>query len=1734
MKLSAALALAAAPSVLGRIAPSGLPLGEIAWGDFVTLACNANLETAQCVPWSSMGYDLNNVVTIDCGVCVEVDVSVLDVFGGMNIIGHLKFPENFKGTLTTPFMAVQGKLTMSSTEPVTDANGAKDGLNVVLTGDSDVSFYPHGENAAACQNIMGESCAMGKKSIAVFGGELDIRGLPDTCPTWVKLVDVVTSDEEVVATEFPVPPVPATGCGTGDIVVSDFDNGAGDFKKALGTSMELLDGDSPDGSTALKVGNRVRNWQGAFINMRSLLRDCVLPDEVYLFKARVKLVKSTVEAGGSIESNCMSAGTDCPALNLHAMSAENQLAWKTLYQLPGVAAVQDGEWFDMVAPITFTAEQFDPTSKYQQLYIAGPESGVDMYLDDVSIVLPGAEFFPDASNPLTLCDDLIVNGDAETSPDHFFPWVLEGNRGAHLSLKTETVDGVDNQYFSVEGRNKMWTSIKAVLLHDCIVANSIYKFKARVRLHSTEPAKVRLTIRSHLTDPVPDQPAFKVDSVGDCPPVSGEMGWVECERSFLFQDRHQSAVKIEFIFVVEGDDTSDIDYDDISVVRSAPPIGKIIVPGDVSSCWGVGAEILTTSHTLTPADHNVDTIKAIETTADGNAVITLTNKIAKPTTMMDDPDYAVEVALLSRNIKFEAADDDPVNPAHGGHLMVVHTPGVPQTIHGVEFRKFGQQGNLGRYPIHIHLNVDGSGVTISRNTIRESNQRCVVIHGTHNTTITWNVAFDTFGHCYMLEDGIEQENYFGYNLGASTKITPDEGILSIAESDMFASTFWLSNPHNYIEHNVAAGAEDSGFWIELLELVRGPSQNMDPYLEINPSSHEYGYFRNNIAHSNKGDGLKLYPNGYFPETEAVFENTYSYRNVGDGVLLHNSKNLAIDGGIYADNRIQIEVDKQADDVRVSNAQVIGFSPLYQIEVEAGNRKSHCPAYRPLVGIQLHSFLRYRDSDGYIIENITFSDYGESIGCTDSSAIEMDPQTRDGHFDAFATFANLTFQDGMPMKEKFNMCFLAENEMFLHDLAIQDLSGDLNPNGNGVAGWILSDSPKMTAFLEEGTCFPMEGSCAIFCEGGCFRTMNYAINVAAEYDNLVLEATHADGRVTEFEGYFEAKTTIIQNVEVPDDYENFVYQRRKYFSPILPDGEYTLRFKKDGAIVWPEFAEETWESPPSCIPHVLDSSITLEVPTPKDEECANVINHGDAEEGTRNFWMHSGGGIEMYTPGYNSAFAFRSTRRKGTWQGPGQFLDTRCLTSGSQYEISAMVKLEDNNGVPQNCNPNQENINAFDICPRVSLRLRHLAGNKIGDPVDVSYAYPLATTVGPYNKDDWNMIYGVFTVTESIASADTVFFFIDRARPGVNIIIDDVKMVPTVQTCQSPIYNTDFETGDARFWGKVGTTTTDMFVPGYPNLPGASTEGFALRTFSRKEFWASMSQPLNTDCLEEGTAYSVSSNILLLDANGNIANCDTSLEYGAITVNVCPKMALKITTGNVEVDVDIADVTGPWNQGNWNSMNGIFTVTQEMLVADSVRLFWRKYEEGHDIVVDNVAVTSVEAQDPDKLMNNGDFSSGDTRHFKPDRGGVISIYAGGYDDDFALIMTGRDASYYGVRQNIDTNVLEEGVSYTASAKFKLFLPDGTTPFDCEPTAVAGEKICPVMYLKAQEPGVGSQTRLIGSTLGEKDADWNTIAGNVVFFHNEINAPSLTLIIDRAPAGIVMVLDNVGVTKVTSTA
>lgn len=109
-----------------------------------------------------------------------------------------------------------------------------------------------------------------------------------------------------------------------------------------------------------------------------------------------------------------------------------------------------------------------------------------------------------------------------------------------------------------------------------------------------------------------------------------------------------------------------------------------------------------------------------------------------------NPLSRAEVALLSRNVMVTATPD-PSNELHGGHLIILHTPNVQQHLEGVQFKQMGQQGNLGRYPIHFHLSHNVSGSTVKANSIIESNQRCIVIHGSNEVLIESNVAYNTKG-----------------------------------------------------------------------------------------------------------------------------------------------------------------------------------------------------------------------------------------------------------------------------------------------------------------------------------------------------------------------------------------------------------------------------------------------------------------------------------------------------------------------------------------------------------------------------------------------------------------------------------------------------------------------------------------------------------------------------------------------------------------------------------------------------------------------------------------------------------------------------------------------------------------------------------------------------------------------------------------------------------------------------
>lgn len=228
--------------------------------------------------------------------------------------------------------------------------------------------------------------------------------------------------------------------------------------------------------------------------------------------------------------------------------------------------------------------------------------------------------------------------------------------------------------------------------------------------------------------------------------------------------------------------------------------------------------------------------------------------------------FALQVALLTRNFKLTSAEDDSDSPLDGGHFIIMHTSApVIQNIIGMETHGFGQQGKLGKYPLHFHMCDSVEGSLVAKNSIRNTKQRGIVVHGSNDLTLKQNILHNTRGHAVMLEDGGETGNVFERNLGAvghgvDIRISDDE-------SDMTPSTFWVTNPQNTWIGNVAAGSKFSGFWFEVKTRVRGPSASKFP--DMVPNKLPLLKFIDNVSHSN-AQGLQTYPQaGYRPETLAV-------------------------------------------------------------------------------------------------------------------------------------------------------------------------------------------------------------------------------------------------------------------------------------------------------------------------------------------------------------------------------------------------------------------------------------------------------------------------------------------------------------------------------------------------------------------------------------------------------------------------------------------------------------------------------------------------------------------------------------------------------------------------------------------------------------------------------------------------------------------------------------------------
>ena len=79
-------------------------------------------------------------------------------------------------------------------------------------------------------------------------------------------------------------------------------------------------------------------------------------------------------------------------------------------------------------------------------------------------------------------------------------------------------------------------------------------------------------------------------------------------------------------------------------------------------------------------------------------------------------------------------------------------------IENMELYDAGQSGELARYPIHFHVANDMDGSVIRSNSIHDTNQRCITVHGTDKLLIQDNVCYRPKGMGYFVEDA--DENFF--------------------------------------------------------------------------------------------------------------------------------------------------------------------------------------------------------------------------------------------------------------------------------------------------------------------------------------------------------------------------------------------------------------------------------------------------------------------------------------------------------------------------------------------------------------------------------------------------------------------------------------------------------------------------------------------------------------------------------------------------------------------------------------------------------------------------------------------------------------------------------------------------------------------------------------------------------------------------------------------------------------
>ncbi len=242
-------------------------------------------------------------------------------------------------------------------------------------------------------------------------------------------------------------------------------------------------------------------------------------------------------------------------------------------------------------------------------------------------------------------------------------------------------------------------------------------------------------------------------------------------------------------------------------------------------------------------------------------------------------DERATVVNLTRNIVIQGADDARWrNDRFGAHVMVMDLASTVRA-EGIEMRRAGQLGVLGRYPMHWHrlsyndavaMIGDATGHYLRNSSVHDSSNRCVTIHATNGVAVEGNVCVGITGHAVFTEDAVERRNRIVGNTVLGVRNPPTGRHLKQHEIQHGSSGFWISNPDNTVDGNVAADAQGPGFWLPFPAKPVGLSAGVP----IQPNAMLFGSFDGNTTHSNQQEGV-MFDNAEIDDAGNTYPISYS-------------------------------------------------------------------------------------------------------------------------------------------------------------------------------------------------------------------------------------------------------------------------------------------------------------------------------------------------------------------------------------------------------------------------------------------------------------------------------------------------------------------------------------------------------------------------------------------------------------------------------------------------------------------------------------------------------------------------------------------------------------------------------------------------------------------------------------------------------------------------------------------